>query len=279
MGSTDAPSPHDRDVAGTTPSETAPPPPTGWVVPSTTAPPTSPRTRRAILIVSWSLAIVAAAFGALVAMGGAPGSDARRLGTGIGAFVSPFLFAVVLRWVVVRVMRGRPNAPVGVVRSQWVPLVALFIVVANLGGNLERLAPPAPVDPATALRVGPGFTLRPTDAATEQQIAAEYAKAEVLKGRYVIREVVGEDGSVSFLFVVDGGLREADISEAARGVGDASGIATRIEGIAGEQVALAIGTGFSIASWIEEPLALWVLAGDESTLRAVVESVLVTPRR
>jgi hypothetical protein len=259
-------------------SPTPSPPASYWLVPTTTGAGSAPAPSRAILAVAWLLAIVVVAFGALISIGTATGSDARRFGYAIGAFAAPFLFALILRAGLVRVMRGRPDAPVGIIRSPWVPLGALLLAGLNLIGNVATFAPPAPVDPATALRVGSGYTLRETDPATQQQLAAEYGASDAFRSPFVIREVVGDDGSISFLFAVDGAIRDADMTEAARGLGEGTGVPARVDTIGGEPVALAIGTEFAMASWIEEPLMVSVLASDEPTLRAVVGSVLATPR-
>lgn len=55
-----------------------------------------------------------------------------------------------------------------VLRSASVPVTAIVLTALADFGNL---APPAPVDPTTGLRVGPGFTIRETDDAVKATLS------------------------------------------------------------------------------------------------------------
>jgi hypothetical protein len=133
------------------------------------------------------------------------------------------------------------------------------------------------VDPATAVRFGPGFAFREADPAVARQVAQAFAE-EDSSGAHVVREVVGDDGSVSVLLIADLGLREGDMEDAARGIAEGSGLEARVDTIAGERVASATSGNVAVGAWIEAPLMLAVYARDEVTLRAVITSILATPR-
>ena len=200
-------------------------PTTGWSVPTTAAPPTSPAVARRILIVAWVAAVIIVGFLALVRAAAEDGSVGYRAGYVIGGLITPFVVSAVARWVVVRLRRGQPGAPVGVLRSQWVPLGAIALAVLSGVSSLSALAPPAPVDPTSALRVGSGYTLRETDPKTAQQVAEAFGGQEVLRD-YLIREVAGDDGSISFIFIADGRLGERGTQPRSL-VGWALGLASR----------------------------------------------------
>jgi hypothetical protein len=265
---------------GVTPASTpypAEPGPTGgdWVGANADGP--ARPIGRGVRILLWLAALLFVGIFAGVRASAAEGTTAFRAGVVVGAFVTPFLLAFAFRWLVVRMRRGQPGAPVGVVRSPWVPLGAIVIAFVAGASTLAAAAPPAPVDPATAVRIGTGFTLRDADPAVADQVAKAFAE-ERSSGAHVVREVVGDDGSVSVLLVADLGLREGDMEDAARGIADGSGLEARVDTIAGERVALATSGDVAVGAWIEAPLMLAVYAPDEATLRAVITSILATPR-
>jgi hypothetical protein len=232
---------------------------------------------RGVRIVLWAVALLFVGLFAGVRASAAEGTTAFRAGGVVGAFVAPFLLAFALRWIVVRLRHGRPDAPVGVVRSPWVPLGAIVIAFVVGAGTLASAAPPVRVDPATAVRIGHGFSLRDADPAVAEQVAHAFAE-EDSSGAHLVREVVGDDGSVSVLLIADLGLRDGDMEDAARGIADGSGLEARVDTIAGERVALATSGDVAVGAWIEAPLMLAIYAPDEATLRAVITSILATPR-
>lgn len=246
---------------------------TGWVVPAPASRPPS----RTFVIFAWIAAVLIVGFLALMVSAAAGISTPRGVGRMIGAFIGPFLVAAIARFVVVLLGRGKPGAPVGVIRSHWVPLGA--IALATLGGisSLSSVAAPTPVDPATALRVAPPFTITDTDAATIQEMQALYGEDPTV-GEIVVREIVGEDGSVSIIVVVDGQFREDDPRELARGMEEGSDLTATVETIGGREIAVAHAPTASVGSWIEKPLLLAVYAPDELTLREVVAAVVTAPR-
>jgi hypothetical protein len=247
----------------------------GWVAPDAGAP--ARPIGRGVRIAVWVAALLFVGLLAGVRASAAEGTTAFRAGVVVGAFAAPFLLALALRWLVVRLRRGQRGAPVGVVRSPWVPLGA--IVVAFVGGlsTLATAAPTAPVDLATAARIGSGFTLRDADPTVAEGVAQALAE-ERGSAAHLVRTVIGDDGSVSVLLIADLGLREGDIEDAARDIAGASGQPPHVDTIAGQRVATATSEGIAVGAWVEAPLMLAVYAPDEATLRAVITSIIATPR-
>jgi len=219
----------------------------------------------------WLAALLFAGFAAWLNVRAAEGSDGYRAGVAVGAFLAPFLFSAILRLVVTRIRWRRFDR--AALRSHWVPLGAMVLVVLSTLGNLDKLALPAPVEASTAMHVSAPFTLREADAATVAEVEGLLTQDVSIRS-VAVRHVVGDDGSVSLLVAADGRLRDGGISEVARGMATESGLVPTIESIAGEDVAVATGPNGVIASWIDSPLLLSVYAVDLTTLRAVVESVI-----
>jgi hypothetical protein len=250
------------------PAQPAGPPATGWAVPAPPAPRKPPS--RAMIVLSWVTALILAAFGAWIAMRATPGDSAYRWGYAFGAAVGPFLLAAILRLIFVRVRDGKTGAPV--LRSPWVPLGAALLIALNGAGSIASLAPPRPVEAATAMHVRTPFTIRETDAAVVQQIEAGLREDPSVRS-VAVREVVGGDGSISILLAADGRLRDGDLGAIVKSVGDLVGVAPTIETIGGESVVIAKGPEGFIGSWIDAPLMVQVYAVDRATLDAVIEAV------
>ena len=267
------PSPTEALPPSTESPAVAAPATSGWVVPAAAPRPPS----RTFVIFAWIAAILIVGFLALIASAATGISTPRGVGRMIGAFIAPFLVALIARVVVVLVRRGKPGAPVGVLRSPWVPLGAIAWAVLIGASSLPSIAPPTPVDPATALRVAAPFTITETDAATIQEMEALFGEDPTM-GEIVVREIVGEDGSVSIIVVVDGQFRDEDPRELARGMEEGSDLTATVETIGGREIAVAHAPTASVGSWIEKPLLLSVYAPDEPTLRDVVGAVLAAPR-
>src|SRR5215207_4516888 len=231
------------------PGPSSGPPESGWVVPARDAPGRPPS--RGVTVLMWLAALLFAGFAAWLNVRAAEGSDGYRAGVAVGAFLAPFLFSAILRLVVTRIRWGRFDR--AALRSHWVPLGAMVLVVLSTLGNLDKLALPAPVEASTAMHVSAPFTLREADAATVAEVEGLLTQDVSIRS-VAVRHVVGDDGSVSLLVAADGRLRDGGISEVARG--------------------MATGPNGVIASWIDSPLLLSVYAVDLTTLRAVVESVI-----
>lgn len=225
---------------------------------------------RLMLALSWATALVLAAFGGWIAMRAADGSTPYRFGVAMGTVVAPFLIAAVLRLAYFRLRRGR-FARVAL-RSPWVPLGAALIIALSAAGDIASLAPPPAVEAETAMHVRSPFTLRETDAATLQQIEQGLREDQSVRS-IAVREVIGDDGSVSLLLAADARLRPGDIDEAVEGLQGAAGAAATIERIGGQDVAIVTGPDGWIGSWIESPLMVQVYSPDRATLQAVIEAV------
>jgi len=245
-------------------------PQTGWVVAARDAPDRPPS--RGVAVVAWLGALLIAGFAAWIRWRAADGSDSYRAGVAVGAFVAPFLFAAILRVMVMRIRWGRFDR--AAVRSHWVPLGAIVIVVLSTLGNLAELAPPAPVDASTAMHVNAPFTLREADAATIAEVERAMREEGDIDGSIAVRHVIGEDGSTSLFVAADAGLDDDDLAEVTRGLDSSSAATPTIETIAGEEIAVLAEANPVIATWVDAPLILSVYAGDLTTLRAVVEAVI-----
>ena len=262
-------------------TEAIPPQPTGGSPPvdiaSVAMPPVKPAPKpssRATLVLAWATALIIAVFAGSIAMRAAEGTTAYRWGVAFGAAAAPFLLAALLRVIFYRLRYGAGGIATSL-RSPWFPLTAALLLVLSAAGSITDLVPPRPVDAVTAMHVDAPFTLRETDPATVQQI--EQGLREDPGTRSVaVREVVGDDGSVSVLFAADASLRSDDIAEVAKGMQESSGVVPIIETIAGRQVAIVTSPEGSLGTWTESPLLFSVFSPDLATLRAVIEAVIAS---
>jgi hypothetical protein len=264
-------------VDSTSPPGDSTPPPNLWAAAPDSA---SPRGRRVPLALAWGVALVIAGASALLAYRSGSGSEGYRLGLAVGSFVGPFLLALVLRAVFAWVRPGAGSARRPTLRSAWIPIGATIIAGLALSGRIVSLAPAAPVDPASAMRISGPFSLQEASADT-RQIAEAGLKGNRSIRAYEVREVVGDDGSLSLLVVVDGPLRDGvgSIEGVARGIESASGLTGTIESIRGTNVAVAVGETLSIGAWIEEPLGFYVYAVTPTRLHAIIEAILDAPKQ
>ena len=274
---------------GTTGTQATPPPPGDDPPPqpvagpppvdiaSITLPPARAASKpdsRVTLALSWVAALVITGFAGWIAMRGAEGGTAYRLGVAVGTALFPFLIAAVVRIGFYRLRYGGGGIRTSL-RSPWFPLTAALLAALAAAGDIAALAPPAPVDAATAMHVRPPFTLRETDPATVQRI--EQGLREDPSTRSVaVREVVGADGSVSVLMAADASLRNDGIAEIAEGMQESSGVVPTIETIAGHEVAIITGPEGVLATWTDPPLLYSVFAPDLPTLRTVIEAVIAS---
>jgi hypothetical protein len=153
-------------------------------------------------------------------------------------------------------------------------VAAVGLAVANTLGALR------PAQPADAIRISAPFTLRAASADTRQIAEAGFKNDRTIKS-YEVREVVGEDGSLSLLVVVDAGMREGagQLEALGRGIESTSGLTAAYEDIRDRRIAIAVGDTLSIAGWIEEPLGVYVYAVTPTRARQIVDAVLAAPRR
>jgi hypothetical protein len=263
-----APPPADQQPAPTAPTEPA----SHWAAAATE------QGRRSTVPgwLAWLVAPVVVGFNAFMASrtAGDPGTP-RMLGYMVGAFLAPFVIALIARAVFVVLRRRTPRG--AILRSPWLPLTATVLAGLSLAGNIASLAPPTAIDPNTVVRISPPFTLREASSETAG-LAEEALKADKSVRSYAFREVVGEDGSVSMLLVADGALRSGELDGVAKGIQDAAGIVPTTQSIGGRDVVVAVGDQLAVGAWIEEPAFISVYAADEATLRAVVEAVLRAPK-
>ena len=259
------------EPAEPTPAADEPVPPvTGWVAPTDPAAggPARPAGRLA-LIVAWVGALIVVGLVGLIRLRSTDDLSAYELGRLVGTLLVPIIFALIIRWIFVRVSGGGP-----VLRSLWTPLLTIGIAGLLFVGTIASLAP---VDPTPAMRVAAPYTLEEPDAASLAQITTGL-RQEGFTGPIVVRMVHGVDGSTSVLYAMDSRVSAGDLDEIARGMTKDTGKSAVIESIAGTDVAISVGPDAAFADWVEAPLLVSVVAADEATLRAVVEAVLTAPR-
>jgi len=270
-------------TAETPPETTATPPETHWAAPSEKDAVRRPDRPAPIVVLVglWAIAIVAAGLSALLASrrSGATSGSPEAAGYVIGALLAPFVVALIVRAAIVLIRRRRGAVGGSVVRSEWVPLGALILTGVALVGNIAALGPLRPVAPADAIRISGPFTLRAASADTQRIAEAGFKNDKTIRA-YEVREVVGQDGSLSLLVVTDAGLRDqaGAIEQLGRGIESASGLTATYETIRDRRVAIAVGETLSIGSWIEEPLALSVYAVTPTRLHQIIEAILDAKR-
>jgi hypothetical protein len=269
-----------------------PPPPDGEAPPSywaaAEAPPSSeaapppagdPRTSRLLLAIVWIAALLLAGFYAVVVYRSSGGDAGFRFGRAIGTMVGPFLFALIVRFVWVRIITRKRAGQRSILRSPSIPLGAVILIGLNLVTNASSLVASGPVGPTGAIRISGPFSLRPASADSGAIAEAGFKGNRTIRS-YEVREVVGEDGSLSLLVVADGPMedRTGAIESLARGIESASGLTATIEVIRDQRVAVAVGETLSIGGWIEEPFGIYVYAVSPTDLRQIIEAVLDAPR-
>ena len=266
---------------GTTPTPGTTSPPVDGPPPvdlaSVAMPPVRPAPKpasRLTLVLSWVTALIIAGFAGWIRMRSAEGGTAYRLGVAFGTALFPFLIAAVVRIGFYRLRYGGGGIRTSL-RSPWFPLTAALLAALTAAGDIAALAPPPPVDAATAMHVSAPFTLQETDPATVQQIEQGLREDPATRS-VAVREVVGADGSVSVLMAADASLRKNDIAEIAKGMQESSGVVPTIETIAGHEVAIITGPEGVLATWTDPPLLYSVFAPDLPTLRAVIEAVIAS---
>ena len=234
--------------------------------------------RRALTVLVWALAAAIVLGNALLvgrADGGAPGTP-RFIGFVIGALAAPILLAAALRLILLVVRDRRRPTLKAILGSPWLPAATIVIAGLALVGSLATLRP---IDPQSAIRIGGPFSLRPASAETLQIAEAGFRGDRTIRS-YEVREVVGEDGSLSLLVVADGPLQDrvGAIEAVARGIESASGLTATFETIRERRVAIAVGETLSIGAWIEEPLGIYVYAVTPSRLHQIIEAILDAPK-
>ena len=260
---------------GTTPTHGDGPAPVD--IASVALPPVRPAPKPSsvlVLALSWATALIIVGFAAWIRMRTAEGDSAYRFGYAVGAFVFPFLVAAILRVVAYRLRYGGGGVRTAL-RSPWFPLTAAILTALSAFGAIADLAPPAPVDAATTMQVSAPFRLRETDPATAQQIEQGLREDPATRS-VAVREVVGQDGSVSILMAADASLRNGDIAEIAKGMQESSGVVPTFETIAGRELAIIETPDGFLGTWAEPPLVFSVFSTDLPTLRAVVEAVIAS---
>ena len=226
---------------------------------------------------AWLVALALAGFNGFLASRLAYGtsSSPRVLGSVVGTVVGPFLIALIARAILVLIRSRRPTGSRSVLRSRWVPIGATILAGVSLATNIVSAAQLRPADPSSAMRISGPFTLRAASPETARIAEAGFKGDRTIRS-YEVREVVGEDGSLSLLVVADGPItdRVGAIESVARGIESASGLTATIEPIRGRNVAIAVGETLSIGAWIEEPLGFFVYAVTPTRLHQIIEAIL-----
>jgi hypothetical protein len=229
----------------------------------------------------WLVAVALAGFNGFLAGRLAYGNSGtpRMLGYVVGTVIGPFLIALIARAILVVIRSRRQTGSRSILRSRWVPIGATILAGVSLATNIVSAAPLRPADPSSAMRISGPFTLREASPETARIADAGFKGDRTIRS-YAVREVVGEDGSLSLLVVADGPItdRVGAIESVARGIESASGLTATIEPIRGRNVAIAVGETLSIGAWIEEPLGFFVYAVTPTRLHQIIEAILDAPR-
>jgi hypothetical protein len=241
-----------------------------WAQPDPTAAPRRPLSRRpAVIVIAWLAALALMAVAAQ-AVSQTNATTSYEMGYAVGTVVGPLALAL-LAAIVLGVIRER-RVSASTFTTAWIPIVASGILLVRAFGAAAAIPPE--VDPATALRVGPGYALAAADPATESQLKALVA-AEREARSSAVRLVQGDDGSSGVLLVVDFALRP-DMSTDEFRDGVAAGLKRSMtsEVIDGTEVHFFENDGVYGAVWPEPPHALYAFAADEAGIHALVTSIL-----
>src|SRR5262245_19432981 len=200
-----------------------------------------------------------------------------------GALLTPVLFAVVARWIVVRLRRR------GDVLSPWVPVLATFLLLITL----YRAPAAQPDAPSTA-----AATAGPTAASSSQPIAAYLAvdapyrmegatteEATQFKQSFgrpgtdmEIRRLTRSGTVEGFLVVIDAGSRNTTGGRRAfeTGIRSQPGVSTERSTIAGREVILANVSReqISFVAWLEGSIVLVVYGQDIDAAKNMAEAVI-----
>jgi hypothetical protein len=235
-----------------------------------------------VLVSAWLTAAALAATNAYVLAerrsGFEPGS-AAWIGYIVAIFLLPFIVAISSRAIVVWVGRRRGDLGRSIARSGWIPLVAIILICGSMSANVLASGRQGSVHPIDAIRISGPFTLRPASADSVQIAAAGFKNDKTIHD-FEVREIVGDDGSLSLLVVVDGSLRGAtsEVEQLGRGIESSSGLTTAYETIRDRRVAVAVGDTLSVGAWVEDPLDLYVYAVTPTRLHQIIEAILDAPR-
>jgi hypothetical protein len=223
---------------------------------------------RVVEAVAWIVGAAAVLFfGRIFAIVNAsPPLTAYELGRSVGTIVFAVVIGVFVRWLVIRVRRrGRLFSP-------WILLVAVLVLVINLGRGAGIAAPPGlPI--GTYLKIDAPYALTAATAEEVGQFGEALAEADAFEAR----RVVDNGQVVGFLVVADVNLPASpDWDDIERGFESTSGASSE-QDIVGTRPAL-VGTAARSATviWVESPYILTVVALDEESARVLAESVMAS---
>jgi hypothetical protein len=251
--------------------------PSGWVQ-SGAEPGPSRGARRLVAAVVWLVAIgLLALAGWVAALAIEPSQTSWRLAYVAAAVGGGLALAACIRWIWIRVRQHGQGA----LSSTWTAVVAMVLAISGLSvAFADATTVPPPVNPATVMRVGPGYVLEDTEPGLEADIRASLADVAAESRSLVIKTIVGDDGSTGIFVVADLGvpamLEEVMLELVMFGAeADATtDVDAQRETLAGRQIFIADVEGDTIVGWVDSPLIALVFAADEPTGRAMVESVL-----
>ncbi|HEX5015452.1 MAG TPA: hypothetical protein VFV72_15000 [Candidatus Limnocylindrales bacterium] len=268
----------------------------GWVAgqqpsalarPADRPPSTASRVLRAI---AWIVGIAAMLFfGRIYAvfLGGTE-LTAEQTGEVVGYLLGSLLIGFAVRWLFVRAGRGKG------LLSPWVPVVATFILLLNLG----RASGQAPSSAAVVPTGGPAPTARATPAGSPRDIEAflviaepydmERATAEevtdfgeamgAFSDQTQVRRITRDGIVEGFFVVVDSGDKFPVNSLGAFefGLKTQEGIDTERATLGGHEVVVATVPDDEVAfvSWLEVPRILVVYGVDEASARNMATAVI-----
>jgi len=135
-------------------------------------------------------------------------------------------------------------------------------------------APPASVDPVTALRITAPWVLDDAFPEVSQQIVDGVLSDEGFRDA-TVKHVTGPDGESAFLLVADAGLTgDTDLATFTKRLSTGTGTGAGVETMGDHEVAILQTPDAEIVAWLEPPLLLAVYAADVDTARTIATAVM-----
>jgi hypothetical protein len=231
----------------------------------------APTTARRILeAAAWIVGILAIGFFGRVyaVVSGSRTLSAEEIGRLIGAIVGAIVIGLLARLLVVRIRRR------GRVRSPWILVVAVLVLLLNLGrdpGLGGTAAGGLPMD--SYIRIGSPYSLTTPTADEAERFKAAL---ETGTGAYEVRRVVQGDQLVAFFVIADvGSDASADFRRGLeQGWQDDGGDEPREETIGSRTVVIGTRPSGAGAFWVEPPHILTVYAADEDTAKQITAAIV-----
>jgi len=154
------------------------------------------------------------------------------------------------------------------------PIVLLIAAVLGALAAACAPAPPASVDPVTALRIAAPWVLDDAFPDVSQQIVDGVLRDEGYRDA-TVKHVTGPEGQSAFLLVADAGLgADTDLATFIRGLSTGTGTGAGVETMGDHEVAILQTPDAEIVAWLEPPLLVAVYAADVDTARTIASAVM-----